>query len=97
MVHGDAIAETDGWKFHWRATGAEDTSLDGAGDLIEVEMAWNDFVLGVDDADQRFFQIVGGVAHGIEQGTVRRTCRPLFDFITSHRNSHLHYKNNRFT
>ena len=53
VAHGDAVADADGRKFDRRTAGGGDAQLDGFGDFPQVHMAGNDFVKGVDYADQR--------------------------------------------
>ena len=66
MAHGDAITDADGGKFNRRASGRGYAEFDGLGDFPEMDMAGDDFVKRVNDADQRFGQVFIGIAHGME-------------------------------
>ena len=86
VAHGDAVADADGRKFDRRTAGGGDAQLDGFGDVPQVHVAGDDFVKGVDHANQRLLQVFVAVAHGVKQGAVGRTGASFFYYVASHIN-----------
>ena len=83
MVHGDAVAYADGVDLQRRAAGHANARLHGVGNLLEVEVPRNDFVLRGDHRDERALKLFVGKAICLEQAAVRRTSQPLLYGIAS--------------
>ena len=71
VVHGDAVAHADGGYLERHAAGHVDARLHGFGDLVEVVVAGDDVVAGVEDGDERPLHLLVGDAVGLEQAAVR--------------------------
>ena len=84
MAHGDPVADTDGREFNGGAAVFQHTIFNGLGDPVQIHMAGNDFILGIADADERLFQFVFRISHGIEQRAVGRPGGTFFHCCTSH-------------
>ena len=84
MAHGDAVAYGDGGELHGGAAGGADAGFDGFGDLVQIHVAGNDFVIGADHADQRALQLFLGVSQSVEQGAVWGGRNAFFDYVTAH-------------
>ena len=78
MAHRDPVADGDRREFNRGAARETDARLDGFCDFIQVHVAWDDFVVGIDHADERTFQFFFGIAQRIEQ---RIRCGSSFDFF----------------
>jgi len=72
VAHGDAVTDADGVEFHRRAAGTEHAAFDRLGDHLQVGVSGDDFIEGIDYADQRPVDLPLGHAHGLHQGAVRR-------------------------
>ena len=53
MVHSQAIANTDGVKFNRYPAGVTDAILNGLNKLFEALVAWNDFIKGIGNTNNR--------------------------------------------
>ena len=84
MAHGDAVTHGDGRELHGSAPGGPDAGLDGLGDLIQIHMAGDDFVVGAHHTDERTLQLLLGVAQGIEQRAVGCRGDAFFYNIRAH-------------
>ena len=62
MVHGDAVAHADGVDLQRRTAGHANARLHGVGDLLEVEVPWDNFVLRGDHGDERPLKLLVGKA-----------------------------------
>ncbi len=71
MVHGDAVAHADGVYLQRGAAGHVDARLDGVGNLLEVEVARDDLVLGGDQGHERAVELLVGEAVGLQEASVR--------------------------
>ena len=83
MVHGDAVAYADGVDLERGAAGQPHARLDGVGDLLEVDVAGDDLVLGGDDRHERSLELLVGEPVGFEEAAVGRSRQPLLDGIAS--------------
>ena len=83
MVHGDAVAHADGVDLQRRTAGHANARLHGVGNLLEVEVPWDNFVLRGDHGDERPLKLLVGKAICLEQAPVRRTSQPLLHGIAS--------------
>jgi len=81
VIHGDAIADPDGRHQDGSAPRHAYAGLDGLGNLVEVNVARNNFVEGGDHADERALHFLGGEAKGIKKGPVRGAFRTLENHV----------------
>jgi hypothetical protein len=44
MIHGDAVADADGIEYHWCAAGGINPGFDGIHQLVQMDVARDDFV-----------------------------------------------------
>ena len=84
VAHGDTVADADSRKFDRCTTGGSDAELDGFGNVPQMDVAGDDFIKGITDADQGLLQIFIAIAHGVKKGSVGRTGKALFYDITMH-------------
>ena len=85
VAHGDAVADTDGGELKGRAACCCDAELRSLGDFAQVDVARDDLVEGIADADQRLLEVLRTVAICMEQGTMCTACSTFFDNIASHK------------
>ena len=84
VVHGDAVADADDGELDGRAAGHADAGLDRLGDLVQMDVAGDDLVLGVGDADHGPVDLLVGEAHGLEQGAVGGFLQAFFHQVAAH-------------
>ena len=84
VAHGDAIAHGDGGEHDGRAAGGADAVLYRLGDLVQVHMAGDDFIIGAHHAHQGAFQLLVGIAQGVQQALVGRALHAVFDLVGNH-------------
>lgn len=58
MVHGNTVANRNGWKFNGSSASGAYAGLDGFGDFSKVDMSGNYFVRGIDNPDKRTFDFL---------------------------------------
>ena len=85
VAHGDAVADTNGRELDRRTASSSDAELRSLSDLTQVDVAWDDLVEGIADADQRLLEVLRTVAICMEQGTMCTACSTFFDNIASHK------------
>jgi hypothetical protein len=85
VAHGDAVADTDSRELKGRAACCCDAELRSLGDFAQVDVARDDLVEGIADADQRLLEVLRTVAICMEQGTMCTACSTFFDNIASHK------------
>ncbi len=83
VVHGDAVAHADGRDLEGDAAGEVDACLHGLGDLVEVVVAGDDVVAGVEDRDERAVHLFVGEAVGLKEAPVRGAGQALLYGIAS--------------
>ena len=66
VPHGDAVADADGRELDRRAAGCRDAELGRLCDLAQVDVARDDLVEGIADANQRLLEVLRTIAHGME-------------------------------
>ena len=71
MVHGDAVAHADGGHLERDAAREVDAGLHGLADLVEVVVAGDDVVAGIDDGDKRAAHLLVGDPVSLEQAAMR--------------------------
>ena len=84
MAHDDAVADPDREELERGAARHPDARLDRLGDLVQMEMAGDDLVGGVGDADHRPFDLPIRQPQGLEQGAVRGPFQPFFHLVGTH-------------
>ena len=84
VAHADPVADTDGEELEGRAAGHPYTRLDGVGDLMEVQVAGDQFVCRIGDADHRPFDFPVRQPQRFEQGAVRGPLQPFFHPVGTH-------------
>ena len=84
VVHGQAIADPDGPEGDGGASGDADPGFHRFQNLVKMDMTGDDLVVGVRNADQGPADLLVGIAHGLEQGTMRRPLHPFAYCITAH-------------
>ena len=84
MVHGDAIANTDGGCCQRRTACHADAGLYRFGDLVQMVMAGNDVVLRRDNRDEWALQLFVGQSVSLQQASVRGTRETFLDRVASH-------------
>ena len=83
VVHGDAVADADGRDLDGHAAGHVDAGLHSLGDLVEVVVAGDDVVAGVEDGDERALHLLVGEAIGLQEAPVRSAGKALLYGIAS--------------
>ena len=71
MVHGDAVAHADGGHLERDAAREVDAGLHGLADLVEVVVAGDDVVAGIDDGDKRAAHLLVSDPVSLEQAAMR--------------------------
>ena len=84
MTHGDAVADSDRGDQHRKAARLGHAQLDCFGDLVEVHMPGNDFIIRADHRNERLFHLFLRHAERIPQRSVRGLLKALLHCITSH-------------
>ena len=84
VAHGDAVTDADRGKCHRRSACHSDSRLHILRNSVEMYMAGNNFVGRIYYPDYRPGQLFVGIAHGLEERSVRRSLKTLFHKITSH-------------
>ena len=87
VVHGQAVADADDPELQGGAAGQAHPRLGGLGDLVQVEMAGDEFVKGIGHADDGLVDLPVGEAHGLEQGAVGVFFQTQFHQIAAHDDS----------
>ena len=85
MAHRDAVADTDGRELQRRAAGGRHAELRRLSDLTQMDVARDDLIEGIADADERLLEILLTVAVRMEQRTMRTTRGAFLDNIASHK------------
>ena len=85
MTHGDAVAHSDGGELHRGASGGPDAGLNSLGDLVQVHVPGDDFVIGANHTDEWALQLLPGVTQGIEQRAVGGGGSPFFHNVRAHK------------
>ena len=83
VTHGDSIANADGRHFNGNAAGGQDAVFDKLRLVVQMGVAGNDVILGVDYGDHRFLHVLFRKAQRVKQGPVGGAGGPFFDLITS--------------
>ena len=78
--------DSDGRENDGGAACHGDAHLDCLGDLIQIHMTGNDFVMGADDADERTAHFFLCQTESEEKTSVGRAVHALFDLIGKHKN-----------
>ena len=84
MTHCNAVAYSDRGNQHRESAGLGYAQLDCFGDLVEVHMPGNDFIVGTDHCNERLFHLFLRHAERIPQRSVRGLLKALLHCITSH-------------
>ena len=53
MAHGYAVTDSDRGKFHRNTAGHCHAEFYSLCDLVQVHVAWDDLIVGIDNTDQR--------------------------------------------
>ena len=83
VVHGDAVADTDGGDLDGDSACHIDSGLDGLGDLVEVVVARDDVVAGIEDRYERAVHLFISETVRLKKATVRRSGQTLLYGIAS--------------
>ena len=84
MPHGDTVANPNGGEFNGSSASGGNTHFNGFHKIAKVGMARYYFAKSVANANDWFFQIFRGIAHGIKKRTVSRSIRTLGGVRTTH-------------
>ena len=84
MIHGQTVAYGNGRHFHGSAACGADACLDGFGNAIEVHVSRNNFVGGIDHADERSFDFRSGQTQSVQKRTMRSFFQPFRHVVTAH-------------
>ena len=84
VAHDDTVAHADGGHHHRRTASRVNPGLYRLRDLIQMHMPRNNVALGGHYRDQRTGHLLFRQPQRIQQGSVRRAVRSLFDLITYH-------------
>ena len=95
VAHDDAVAYPDREELDGRAPRHPDAGLDRLGDLVQMEMAGDDLVGGVGDADHRPFDLPIRQSQRLEQGAVRGPLQPFLHRVGTHIPSPFHFSGRR--
>ena len=79
MTHRDTVAHRDSREHHRRAACSADTRLDCLGNLVDVHVTGDDFVVGTDHPDQGAGNLFFGKAQGVQKAAVRRALHAGLD------------------
>ena len=78
MVHGNTVAYPDSAECYGGAAGHPDTRFDRFQYLVKMDVARDDFIMGMGNADQRSADLLVGIAHGLHQGTMGSPFQSFF-------------------
>ena len=67
VVHGQPVAHADDAELQRRAAGQAHSCHGRLGDLVQVYMAGNQFIVGVGDADEGAVDLRVRQAHGLKK------------------------------
>ena len=84
MMHGQAVADADDPELQGGAAGQAHPGLGGLGDLVQVDVAGNEFVEGIGHPDDGLVNLPVGEAHGLEERAVRVLLQTQFHQIAAH-------------
>ena len=84
VSHGDAVADADSGKFYRCTAYQDDASLDCLCHAVQEQMPRDQFILRVDDTDERTVDFFFYISHSVEEGTYRGSAGPLFYLVTVH-------------
>ena len=85
VPHGNAVADADGVELKRDAAGLTDGLLNEVRHLVQVHVAWDDFIEGIADADEGLVEVAGlDEAGGPQEATVWRAFETRFDGIAIH-------------
>ncbi len=84
VAHGQAVADPDRRELHRGPAGGEHPGPDRRRDPVKLDMARDELVPGVDDADPRRGDLSLGVPHRPQQRTMRRPLRSILDVVARH-------------
>lgn len=85
VAHGNAVTDSDGVEFEGDAARLADGFLDQIGDFIQVNVAGDDFVEGIANANEGFVEILGfDDAGGPEETAVWCVFGAFFNFVAIH-------------
>ncbi len=84
VPHGDPIADADDVELQGDAASQADASFDGLGDLVQVDMARDELVVGIGNADDRTLQLLWRQSQGVQQAPVWSALESSLHLITVH-------------
>jgi len=84
MVHGNPVAYTDGAKRDGRTAGRPYPGFHGLQDFVKMDMARDNFVVGVRDADQGAVNLFIRVTHCFQQRAMGGPFDSFFYEVASH-------------
>ena len=82
--HGQAVTDTDGIEFKRNTTRIADRLLNEFGNLVQMNVAWNDFNKRTANANERLIEIFFLQTNRVKQAAVRCAFKPLFDNVAVH-------------
>ena len=95
MAHGDAVADGNGGEDDGGAAGHGDAQLNGVNDLIQIDVAGNDLVIGADNGDEGALLFFLGQAKGVVKAAVGRILCAADDGVFDHSGFQLSIGNGR--
>ena len=84
VVHGQTVADADDPELQGGAAGQAHPGLGGLGDLVQVQVAGDEFVKGIGHPDDGLVDLPVGEPHGLEQGAMGVFLQTQFHQITAH-------------
>ena len=84
VVHGHAVADADDPELQGGAAGHAHPGLGGLGDLVQVDVAGDEFVKGIGHPDDGLVDLPVGEPHGLEEGAVGVFFQALFHQVAAH-------------
>ncbi len=84
VVHGQAVADADDAELQGGAAIEAHPGLGRLGDLVQVDVAGDEFVKGIGHADNGLVDLPVGQAHGLEEGAVGIFLQALFHQVAAH-------------
>ena len=84
VVHGQAVADADDPELEGGAAIEAHPGLGRLGDLVQVDVAGDEFVKGIGHADDGLVDLPVGQAHGLEEGAVGIFLQALFHQVAAH-------------
>ena len=79
VAHGDTVAKANGRNFNGYAASCEDAVFYHFGLVVQMGMTGNDISLGINNCNQRLFQVFVAESECIKQRTVCSTGGTLFN------------------